>query len=656
MSSTPLFLDPQVTFDKTAAAGIDLGANAKTWPSAILKEAYRQVPFLSEYDVDVVMDQQDPNKGYALGHLAIRNKEATPVFAGMDDKPLEDLVNKQAKIPVIVKEGHMLPLRVLADDDGFEPLTERRLGTTLFRADLADLVGKGPGDTSLVDQLYPPATSRFGGGSVVKTASVLEQIAPTMTEEDREAVLHAVRSDPALVVKVGRNESFAGAIDRISQAEPLSVEDARAAVEEHLRPDVVQIVKGPGFYRTKTASATSWGHTVEANMSRSEAARVWGADVLDRVDEEGMITAGRSFQAQDDPADLEPVTEYGRYRVKTASGSWSEGWVFPHVVDLDMKLTSQAIYTDGLNAAVQEKVAGIPAEGHMFPAEHGVGATGRGFFMATTQDKAVATVPLTIENAVRDAGDGYYNAHTDLGEKVKLSMVHGARKIVKIAEGHYGIPADMGFVRMRGKVTLTDGRHDDEARKIASLVTVRSDGTCYSLDGHPLDRTSSEHKDFVDRAGAEFLLVGMGAHPTRARAKLAEADLRGISEISGMRELLTHDESARRALVESGHMDKVAAVRTTVPKLSLIKEAAVIEDDETVDAILSLNFLTPSNVTLFMDNIPAFEKAASHLAELVVASQLGLKNVDETAAYRAMSGIDSVISGLRTLEHNEALQ
>ena len=76
----PLFL--QTSFEKTSARrGVSLGEDPKVWPSAILKEAFRQIPFLSGYDVDVVMDRQDEDRGYALGHLAVRNRDDTPVFA-----------------------------------------------------------------------------------------------------------------------------------------------------------------------------------------------------------------------------------------------------------------------------------------------------------------------------------------------------------------------------------------------------------------------------------------------------------------------------------------------------------------------------------------------------------------------------------------------
>ena len=648
----PLFLDTE--FEKTAKhRGVSLGEDPKTWPASILKEAFRQVPYLSDYDVDVVLDRQEDEKGTALGHLAIRNKEDTPVFAGMQGEPLSDLVNKETKIPVIVKEGQMRPLRVLADGNGFEPLTERRLGTNLFRADLAAITAKGPGSTSLVDDLYPPDTaSSFG--STPKLASVLAQVVPTMTKSAQDAFLDEVRGDPRLVMQISRNESFADAVDKISKADVFTISEAAETVNQHMHPDVVQIEKGSGFYNIKTASVHAFEPT-ETRLSRAEVERLWGGETAKQVDTEGMITAGRTFEAQDDPEKLAEVSEYGRYRVKTSSGAWSEGWVFPQVVDLDMKLTDRMIYSDGLNATMEEKVAGIPTGGHAFPAGHGL--TGRGFFMAASGDKAIATIPVTIDSSVRDAGgDRYYDARTDLGEHVKLSMVYGLKRIDKLAAGHYAIPEGMEFIRIRGGVSLVDSDPQSAIRKAAGRVDIISDGSCYTLDGAPMEKVAAQHREFVSKSDAEFVLVAAGAHPTRARAKLAEAALHGKASVHNLRELLSREESAARALEESGYLQKRAAVDADVPRVSLVKEASVVKDQETVDSLLSLGFLTTSNVQLFMDNIPAFEKAAGHLAELVVASQLGLKNVDEDAAHRAMTGVDAVISGLRTLEHNEAMR
>ena len=98
-------------------------------------------------------------------------------------------------------------------------------------------------------------------------------------------------------------------------------------------------------------------------------------------------------------------------------------------------------------------------------------------------------------------------------------------------------------------------------------------------------------------------------------------------------------------------MKKLASTRISVDhlKVDLIKEASVIVDKETVDSILSLRFITPENANLFVNFLPDFEKTASRLAEILVASRLGMDDIKETAAKNAMSQLTSVIDGLRVL-------
>ena len=645
-----LFLDIDLGFEKTAARGVDLGENAEEWDAEILKEAYRQVPYLSDYDVSVILDKKDGDKGYAFGHLSLTNKSGTPIMVGSSSAPLQSDLSKEAKVPLIVKEGSLRPLKVFVNEGSFEPLTERRLGSALFRADLATGTASPSESRSLAEKLYPPYRaghgSVTGSGASIKQASVLEKIASTISINKREALLDKIRNDPAVLHAVDNNDSFSKAIDKISKAEPISAEKAKEAVQSSLHPDVVQVSKGTGFYKMKTASASMY-NPIETSLSRDEVLEHFGQDVLDRVNEDGFMTASRSFTPEDESVPMQDVTSFGRYRVKQASGAWSEGWVYPHVVDLDMNLQGTTLYTDGMGGAIQEKVAGYPVEGDVHPAGHAIKGTGS--FVAGYDDKAVATMPVTILNHVRSEDESFYRAETMEGRKVKIATAPGIRMITKVAEDYYVVPEEMDFLPYRyGSVKLAEGRDfHDIAKQAASTVTIRSDRQCYSMEGDPLNKVASQDRNFIGRSDAEFLLVSMGLHPNRAKAKIAEADLHGSINVPGLSNIRDYDE-VRAEVVEN----RVLPLLEGLPKVGsdFLKEAATISDDNTVDAVLALNFINPENVSVFLDNIPDFEKAASHLAELYVASQLGLSTVSEDAVGRAMFGVDSVLSGLKSIE------
>jgi hypothetical protein len=78
----------------------------------------------------------------------------------------------------------------------------------------------------------------------------------------------------------------------------------------------------------------------------------------------------------------------------------------------------------------------------------------------------------------------------------------------------------------------------------------------------------------------------------------------------------------------------------------LYKEAAVLKDDDAIDSVLSLDFISPENLVVYIQNIPRFREVANRLAEMLVLSRVGLKPVPERAIYNAMKGLTEVTDSL----------
>jgi hypothetical protein len=68
-----------------------------------------------------------------------------------------------------------------------------------------------------------------------------------------------------------------------------------------------------------------------------------------------------------------------------------------------------------------------------------------------------------------------------------------------------------------------------------------------------------------------------------------------------------------------------------------------------VDSMLSLGFLSPENTAEFVRSLPVLEDAASQLARLVFATQVGYQPVPLMAAVRAMEGISKVVEALKVV-------
>jgi hypothetical protein len=83
--------------------------------------------------------------------------------------------------------------------------------------------------------------------------------------------------------------------------------------------------------------------------------------------------------------------------------------------------------------------------------------------------------------------------------------------------------------------------------------------------------------------------------------------------------------------------------------VDLVKEAAPLEDPVAVDKILSLGFINPENVMIFVSYVPEIEETINKLAELLLAARLGLSNVDAGALEKSLIHLDKVVAGLKTL-------
>jgi len=165
-----LFTQPHVTFEKIAAE-VDLPEDPNVWPKEVLDELFKQVPYIADFQPHVVMQRVDGERGYGFGHIEISNQSEAQV--GSDPQQVAASGVRSVRVPVIIKNGKLSPFDLLVNDASkVLPLTEARLRQAIFRPQSFDITGRGPGDQSLVGQLYPPYRQNLGfaGGGMVTPA------------------------------------------------------------------------------------------------------------------------------------------------------------------------------------------------------------------------------------------------------------------------------------------------------------------------------------------------------------------------------------------------------------------------------------------------------------------------------------------------------
>lgn len=157
-----LYIQPAASFEKSAAE-VALPEDANSWPNELLQELYKQVPYIADFDPQVVMDKVDAERGYGFGHVEVQNK--TELQGGLPAEAMKQIGIQQVRIPVIIKDRKLMPFDVLITSESKAlPLTEGRLRQALFRPQAFDVTGRTPGDMSMVGQLYPPYRQNYGFG------------------------------------------------------------------------------------------------------------------------------------------------------------------------------------------------------------------------------------------------------------------------------------------------------------------------------------------------------------------------------------------------------------------------------------------------------------------------------------------------------------
>lgn len=180
--STPLFLDDlpglDDSFKKEAGFASRLSETAENWPQELTSELLKQIPYLSDYDMNVNLAKVEPQRGYGFGYADISNKTERPEIEHTDAGL------PHIRIPLVVEERSVKPFSVFLDGSRTLPLNEERVRSILFNPSTFDLSTSQPRDPSLVEPLMPPQRSGMGMGGEMKMASArMEKTAAMQTVE-----------------------------------------------------------------------------------------------------------------------------------------------------------------------------------------------------------------------------------------------------------------------------------------------------------------------------------------------------------------------------------------------------------------------------------------------------------------------------------------
>ena len=687
MSNQPLFIESDVTFEKLGGEVV-LPDDPNEWTGELMQELYKQVPYVSDFEPHVVMDRVDAERGFGFGHIEITNQ--TEIQHGADAVSTAAAGIRSARIPVVIKDRKLQPLDLLVTSDSkILPLTEQRLRSTLFRPQAFDITGRGPGDISMIGQLYPPYRQNygFGGGgatmnvgmgkegsvldkkaaagvwaqydSMKKTGSVLAAVLPTITKRDYEAFITKVGNDRGLQAQYVANGAAAmPSLKMLVEHEPTDIRKFAGAVLEHVKPSVAQLRKESEGYSLKTANHQFW-LPEDRVLNRGEAVALFGPKVVLAADQTGAVTMALGAEGETPADELnneapDLISDFGLYKVQDESGRDLVGYVFPNLIDIDGTVLPISLFTNGSQMAVQGEIVGMRAgEGaELFEGPpRGTGA----FYSVHDNGHAQATIPMTIKASVAAPEEGGVVLHAETydGRPVEVVVVQHLEHITASPEeGRMMVPAWFSWMPLdkaeKTALVSTPESFHKEARAARALtaVIVRSDGESFSFSGPPVEKLAAEERAFLSLDDAMFLLGGLGSDLDYVQQKLGEAAAfhRPVQvQVGTSIELAGSAMQASYARAE----EKLASYPDL--RQDLLKEAAVIPDPVAVDTVLSLGFLNSENLGMFISYLPVIDTAQQKLCELLLAARLGLREIPVGALERGVRSVEETLEGLKVL-------
>jgi hypothetical protein len=429
-------------------------------------------------------------------------------------------------------------------------------------------------------------------------------------------------------------------------------------VLENLKPTVVQLRKESEGYTLKTASASCWLPETR-HIDRGEALELLGGKIVLAADETGATTMalGKGVEEVESPEEdtPEPITRFGIYKVQDVDGRQLIGYAFPNLIDLDGTALPLCLFTNGSEKALQGDIVGIDVGGGCSLFEGAPQGTGV-FFHVLSNGRAEATVPMTIQGTVSAPEQGGHVLHAVAfdGRQVQVIVQPNIQKIMPSPEGdHLLIPDTFSWLPLDKADETQLVSHPDqfgtqlEGKQALASVQLRCGGhDSFSVDGFPVDKLASEEKHFLSLDDTMFLLGSLGTDLDYAQKKLGEAAAWSAPvTVRVGRHIKTATMRMREAT------EKAASALATIPNLQvdLIKEAAVIPDPTAVDTVLSLGFINPENLGIFISALPAIDAAQQKMCELLLAARLGLREIPAPALEKAVRSTEDVIEGLKVL-------
>jgi hypothetical protein len=604
----------QPEFEKISSQ--TLSKDTTQWTKEIISYFHEEFPQLSHLPTRLSFTQKDDTKGYAIGGIAVGNRGIS--------------------VPVVVQDFHLKNMDVAVAGGNLVPLTDQSVGK-LFTRESAFSRAVPLDDVDPTVRLF--SRDLHVPWSIDKYSSVLETIAGGITKKAQQDFLDEIESTPELKQGFINNGTYS-VIEKIAELECDDAVADKKLAEKMLPRNIFTIEKTGKFEYTAFLGNSDVDNKVSVVLEEGNVKEAYTT-----LEKSAAVKEYKEFTLPSEVTSEAPIVNFDggetglslfsddkdNYNIKEAGGiTTAVTSTGKFAIKMPPKMPS--------TTTPKGKVGNAPTDGPIKLAEYK-----RADFGVFLLENGV-TKPVFLEKISNINGAIDIEAFDGL-DIVKISMWDGIKKPAYDKEkSTYFLPKDTNFCKLgsikENLVNFPENTPSDD-------WVMNVDGNVYAFGGITFDKYAKLGHSLNDLSHADtrWNMVQMGVSPAEMeKIALKEGEKHYFcSKLSCPQPFSTYVEEWNEKLADATNIVDDSL-------LDMVKHAAVLTDNLTVDSVLSLRFLNKKNVTEFFEAIPLYEEVIMGLSRLLMSVRLGLDSVPEEAVREAMENLTIVTAKLYELQ------
>lgn len=621
---------------ESSSSNIEMPEDIEQWPAEIQNILYTQIPQLADVPGQLSFDTVEQDKRYAKG--------AYIVNTGSSDNG-DNII-----FPILIKDGELMPIDIYLYKDEFRPVDTEDIGAILMSPELGDhTIDEQDIPTSTYsnfsNRVNPPGAYGSGYVTSYKSASLRDSLVDMINKSQT----------------IKRNL----ALNKIAQKHFLDFFDKEtektASTAFSFSADNTAIFSlGDGNFLVKTAgfkNNTFSSEEAEINTATLKnwlkSASIDSNKVFEDLKKTGMSVISKDTEKIASAESFKDVSGFGTYTVLDKGSFKPEtADILGYIKTASGEKRYLGILSDG-RYIVQRQIYGKPE----------VTEKEASYKFASLKPGEIITLQIADDNEfvppVKIASVTGFRTDEMEGVSVNGRSMRGNLSFIFLKNAGVNKPVKAGFIPSTCFV-----------EKDAEAWFVPSDYPVLSL-------LKEEHviKTAEDNQYSQF--IANKGHHSAIPVSLWKVTDEKVAMKSGNRNPEFIDKTAALLLINKydsksnvfDEMQKIASGQvkkffvpaeekiaekkpvslkpfTDAQRLSILKIASSLDEGESIDDVLQLNYVNPENLEEFKENLPELRTAENMLAKLLLSTRLGNTTVEEGDVQSVLGSLHDIIRAL----------